>query len=76
MLFHSWCLSFPPQGGEKGHQETHAHLCQYMAQDWETLQEEHTIKAQMLVSQRSSMLAPNPTPLPLTRLFCTQALFM
>jgi len=45
-----------------------------MAQDWETLQEEHTIKAQMSISQRSSMLAPNPTPPPLTRLFCTQAL--
>jgi hypothetical protein len=37
LLFHSWCLSFSPQGGEKGHQETHACLCRYMTRDWETL---------------------------------------
>ncbi len=26
LLFHSWCLSFPPRGGEKGHQKMRAHL--------------------------------------------------
>jgi hypothetical protein len=26
LFFHSWCLSFVPCGGEKGHQEIHAHL--------------------------------------------------
>jgi len=26
LLFHSSCLSFPSQGGEKGHQKTHTHL--------------------------------------------------
>jgi hypothetical protein len=26
LLFLFWCLSFPPHGGEKGHQNTHACL--------------------------------------------------
>jgi hypothetical protein len=37
LLFPSWCLSFLPWGGEKGHQEIHVHLRQYMGGDWETL---------------------------------------
>ncbi len=30
LFFHSWCLSFSPLGGEKGHQEIHTHLHWYM----------------------------------------------
>ncbi len=37
LLFPSWCLSSPPQGGEKGHQETCACLHHYMGDDWETI---------------------------------------
>jgi hypothetical protein len=42
LLFVSWCLSFPPQGGEKGHQESRICLRQYMGGNYDTLQEEHT----------------------------------
>jgi hypothetical protein len=45
-----------------------------MAKDWETLQEEHTIKAHALVSQRSPNMAPDPTPLPSTQLCRTWGL--
>jgi hypothetical protein len=27
LLFHFWCLSFPPRGGEKGNQDMRTHLC-------------------------------------------------
>jgi hypothetical protein len=33
LLFHLWCLSFPPWGGEKGHQEIRICLRQYMGGD-------------------------------------------
>ncbi len=66
LLFHSWCLSFLPRSGEKGHQEMHTHLHWYMVGDQETLQEEHIIKAQVLASQKSLEMSPNPTPPPLT----------
>jgi len=33
LLFPFWCLSFPQRGGEKGHQETCAHLHRYMGGD-------------------------------------------
>jgi hypothetical protein len=33
LFFHSWCLSFLPQGGEKGDQKTCAHLRRYVAGD-------------------------------------------
>jgi hypothetical protein len=74
VLFHSWCLSFLPWGGEKAYQEMHACLCRYMVKDWDTLQEEHTIRAQTLVSQRSSDMALDFTPLLSTRLHHTRAL--
>lgn len=45
-----------------------------MVKDWETLQEEHTIIAHALASQRSSKMAPNSTPLPWARLCHAQAL--
>jgi hypothetical protein len=44
-----------------------------MARDWETLQEEHTIRAQVLVSQRFSMITLDPNPPPSTRLCCARA---
>jgi hypothetical protein len=44
-----------------------------MAKDWETLQEEQTIKTHALASQRSLMMAPDPIPLPLTQLRHTRA---
>jgi hypothetical protein len=59
---------FPPQGGEIGHQKTNTHLHRYMGGDWETLQEEQTIRAHAMVSQRSSTMAPDPTPPPLAQL--------
>ncbi len=37
LLFLFWCLSFPPQGGEKGHQEICVCLHQYMGGNYETL---------------------------------------
>jgi hypothetical protein len=43
-FFLSWHLYFLSQGDEKGQQETHAHLYQYIISDWGTLQEEHTIR--------------------------------
>jgi len=64
LLFHSWCLSFLPRSGEKGHHKTHTHLHWYMVGDWETLQEEHTIKTHALAYQRSSKMALNPIPPP------------
>jgi hypothetical protein len=39
-----------------------------MGGDWETLQEEQIIRAHAVASQRSSMMAPNPTPPPLSQL--------
>jgi hypothetical protein len=33
LLFNSWCLSILPWGGYKGHQDTHTHLCWYIAGD-------------------------------------------
>jgi len=45
-----------------------------MARDWETLQEKHTIRAQVLVSQRFSMIALDPNPPPSTRLCCARTL--
>ncbi len=44
-----------------------------MAGDWETLQEEHTIRTHALTSQRSSKMAPNPTPPPSAQLCHTHA---
>jgi hypothetical protein len=38
------------------------------AGDWETLQEEQTIRAHALAPQRSLMMALDPTPLPLAQL--------
>ncbi len=74
LLFHSWCLSFLPRSGEKGHHKTHTHLHWYMVGDWETLQEEHTIKTHALAYQRSSKMALNPIPPPSAWLCHTWAL--
>jgi hypothetical protein len=40
-----------------------------MVGDWETLQEQHTIKAHALAAQRFLEMAPNLTPPPLTWLY-------
>jgi hypothetical protein len=45
-----------------------------MVKDWETLQEEHIIRAKSLISQKSSKMAPNPMPPPSTQLCRTWAL--
>jgi len=45
-----------------------------MGGNWETLQEEHTIKTHTLVFYRCLKSIPNPTPFPLTQLRCVQAL--
>jgi hypothetical protein len=37
LLFFSWCLSFPPWGGEKGCLETPTCLRRYMGGNWEAL---------------------------------------
>jgi hypothetical protein len=57
--------------GEKGHQDTHARLCQYMARHLKKLQKEHTIKTHALTSQRFLKVAPDPTPPPSARLHYT-----
>jgi hypothetical protein len=56
--------------GEKGHQDTCTCLCQYMARDLENLQEEHTIRAHALTSQRFSKMAPDTTSPPSAQLHC------
>jgi hypothetical protein len=71
-LFPFWCLCFLPQGGEKGHQETWAHLHWHVGGNWETLQKEHMIKTHVLASHMCLESIPNPTPLPLTQLSCAQ----
>ncbi len=60
-------------GGEKGHQEIHILLHQYTGGNWETLQEEHMIKASTLVFHKCLELIPDPTPLPLACLCHAQA---
>jgi len=49
-------------------------LHQYTRRDWETLQKEHTIRAQAWASQRSLGMAIDFPPHPLTQLCCTWAL--
>jgi hypothetical protein len=44
-----------------------------MPGDWETLQEEQTIRAHALASERSLAMAPDPTPPPLAQLCCARA---
>jgi hypothetical protein len=44
-----------------------------MARDWETLQEDHTIRAKVLASQRSLEMALDLIPPPLTQLHYAQA---
>ncbi len=74
LLFPSWCLSYLPWGGEKGHQKTRINLCRYMGGDWEALFKEHTTRTFTLTSRKRLELIPNPTPLPSTQLCLTQAL--
>jgi hypothetical protein len=45
-----------------------------MARDLEKLQETHSIRAQVLTSQRISKMALDPTPPPLTQLHCMRTL--
>jgi len=68
LLFSSWCLSFPPWGGEKGHQETHNHLRQYMGGKWEILLKNHTIKTFALTSCKCLESTVNLAPPPSTQL--------
>jgi hypothetical protein len=58
----------------KGHQKSCTHLRQYMGDDYEMLQEEHTITTFGLISHRCLELILNPTPPPSTQLCCTWAL--
>jgi hypothetical protein len=75
LLFLLWCLSFPPWGGEKGHQETCIHLHWYIGGNWEALQEEqYTIKTLTLAFWRHLESILDLTPPPLARLHHTHAL--
>jgi hypothetical protein len=73
-LFFFLCLSFPPQGGEKNHQETRTSLHQYMGGNWKALQEEHMIKTLILIFHKRLESTPNLIPPPLARLCCARAL--
>jgi hypothetical protein len=64
LLFPSWRLSFLPSGGEKGYQETHICLHQYMGGNWDALQEEHTIRMFTLAFRRHLELILDHTPPP------------
>jgi hypothetical protein len=75
-LFPFYCLSFFLSGGEKGHAHICAHLHWYMCHDLKTLQEEHTIRALVLVSHKCLKSTPNPTPLPLAHYTTHRPLLM
>jgi hypothetical protein len=66
LLFPSCCLSFPPWGDEKGHQDTCICLCRYRGGNWEAIREEqYMIKALTLSFHKhnlESILVPTPFP--------------
>ncbi len=62
-LLPQWCLVLPPRGGAIRHRETQIGFKCFLMGEWENLQEEFFLRAQLWRVGLSSMLLPQNDPL-------------
>jgi len=69
LLLTQWCLILPPRDGTIRHRKTWIRLKRFLAIDWENLQEEFFLQAQVLSTSLNSICFPQHDPPTHKRLF-------